>query len=57
VVHDRNQSENFQNPLIECMGKAAFQASNLSLKPTRPLFNDLEEGGENRTILKNSKIP
>jgi len=43
VVHDRDWAENFQNSLIECTGKAAFQVANLSLNPSRPLLSVLKD--------------
>ena len=50
MVHNRDQVEIFQNSLIECTGKAAFQASDLSLKPSWPLFSVLKTG-QARSIL------
>ena len=46
VVHNRDRPENFQNSIIECMGKAAFQAVDLSLKPSRSLFSVLKTDQE-----------
>ena len=46
MVHNRDQAENFQNSLIEVTGKAAFQASNLSIKLSRPLLSVLNTDKE-----------
>ena len=39
-------ARNFQNSLIECTGKAAFQASDLFLKPSKPLLSFLKTDQE-----------
>jgi len=46
VVHNRDRPEIFQNSLIECTPKAAFQALNLSIKHSRPFPNDLKTDQE-----------
>ena len=46
VVHNRDLAENFQNFLIERTQKAAFQASDSSLKPSWPLFSVLKTDQE-----------
>ena len=46
VVHNRDRAENFQNSLIERTGKAAFQTSDSSLKPSWALFSVLKTNQE-----------
>ena len=46
MVHSRDWAENFQNSLIECTEKVAFQASDSSLKPSCPLFSVLKTDQE-----------
>ena len=45
-IHNRDLPENFPNSLIERTGRAAFHASNLILKPFRPLLGALKTDQE-----------
>jgi len=46
MVHNRDRLEIFQNSLMECTPKAAFQALDLSIKCSRPFLSDLKTDKE-----------
>jgi len=46
MVHNRNRPEIFRNSLIERTPKAAFRASNLSIKHSRLFPSDLKTDQE-----------